>query len=438
MNKKIIYTIVAKNYLALAKTLVESVKKNNDQWQADTEFYVFVADEFEEGQQFEIDDCVIIECKELGLKDYSSLAYKYDITEFCTALKPFCLDYLFDINQNAKIIYFDPDICVFSSLAPIFKSLDDKLCVLTPHYITPEVNYSGVVPEEMILWVGIFNLGFIAVNTQNPNYKIFIEWWKNRLFDKCYADKQDGLHTDQKWIDYIPSYFPNDVHISHNMGYNVSIWNLHERKIITDGDQKFYINSTDETKGYQLTFFHFSGFDIDNKDVIHKHHPVLNISNRPDMIPLLELYRSSLISNGINTTIKWKYSYGTYDNGYPITQFHRRLFRRMLQMQVKLGDPFSVTDGTMYQLLKANNLLTKVNQTDKLKATSITKYSGKIKIVLNIMKRLKGLIGIDKYSLLLKFLLKYSRTENQIFLIDELKDQYTFYNENRIDSINLK
>jgi len=438
MQNNIIFTIVAKNYLALAKTLIESVKSSNPLWEQNTQFYVFIADEFGEGQNFVIDKCVIIECKDLGLKDYSSLAYKYDITEFCTALKPFCLDYLSKTTLDPKIIYFDPDICVFSSLNPILSSLENKLCVLTPHYIKPEINYSGVVPEEMILWVGIFNLGFIAVNTQNSNYKIFIEWWKNRLFDKCYADKQDGLHTDQKWIDYVPSYFPNDVVISHNMGYNVSIWNLHERKIIVDFNQKFHINSTDQMTGHELTFFHFSGFDIENKNVIHKHHPVLNISNRPDMIPLLEHYRSSLIRNGINTTIKWKYSYETYKNGYPITQFHRRLFRRMLQMQIKLGDPFSIAEGTMYQLLKANNLLTKVNQTDKLKATSITKYSGKIKIVFYVMKLLKSMVGIDKYSLLLKFLLKYSRTENQIFLINELKDQYTFYNENRIDSINLK
>ena len=53
------------------------------------------------------------------------MAFKYDITEFCTSIKPKTLLYMLSKGFD-KVIYFDPDIMFFSSVAPIFDALDNK------------------------------------------------------------------------------------------------------------------------------------------------------------------------------------------------------------------------------------------------------------------------------------------------------------------------
>lgn len=428
----VVFTIVAKNYLALAKTLMKSVATYGPS-DGSLKLFVFVADEFEEEQIFSIPDCEIMEAKQLSIEGYYNLAFKYDITEFCTALKPFCMDYLATVKKAERVIYFDPDICLFNSLSILFDSLDQKLCLLTPHYMTPEVQYSGVVPEEMILWAGILNLGFIAVNTTNQHYRRFIDWWKNRLYFKCYADKQDGLHTDQKWIDFVPSFFPNDTIISNHMGMNASVWNLHERKVECKNGQ-YTVSSPYRKTEDPLVFFHFSGFDLNDKTLIHKHHPALSLLDRPEMTPIMDFYRAALIQNGFNETIKWKYSYATYKNNKAISWFQRRIFRRLIDGGEKLGNPFEVGKGSYYDHLLSNRMVSDMNVTDSLKANHINQHQGKVKMMFHVYKLLKRVLGIDKYTLLLKFLFRYARPENQVFLLKEYDGKFDFYNENRIES----
>ena len=87
----IIFTIAAKNYLASAITLGESVMSSG----TDAEFIIILADEWLEESVKEI-RFPIIEAKDLGISSFEDMAFKYDIVEFSTSIKPFAIQYLFD------------------------------------------------------------------------------------------------------------------------------------------------------------------------------------------------------------------------------------------------------------------------------------------------------------------------------------------------------
>jgi len=66
------------------------------------------------------------------------MAFRYDIVEFNTALKPFCFEYAFDKLGADIALYLDPDIFVLRPLRHIMAALaEGSECVLIPHITAP-------------------------------------------------------------------------------------------------------------------------------------------------------------------------------------------------------------------------------------------------------------------------------------------------------------
>ena len=87
----------------------------------------------------------------IGIPDFRQMAFKYDVLELSCAVKPYCFQYLFREYGYDRVIYFDPDVFVYSSLDAVFSLLDDALLVLTPHLTKLEAatdrrNAFGLVP----------------------------------------------------------------------------------------------------------------------------------------------------------------------------------------------------------------------------------------------------------------------------------------------------
>ena len=137
--RNIAFTICAKNYIGLAQVLEKSIKNNNPE----IEFYIFVADEFEEEQLLPNNVLIAREVLDISDDEWNQMTFKYDLTEFCTSIKPTCFKYVFEECKPDKCIYFDPDIFVFSSLDNIYEQLNNYSIILTPHITTLEINYSG-------------------------------------------------------------------------------------------------------------------------------------------------------------------------------------------------------------------------------------------------------------------------------------------------------
>lgn len=403
-----VFTICAKNYLAQALALRESTLRHN----ADITFYIFLSDLASD--EIPTDD--VIQLDEQWIPNWKEMAFKYNVIEFSTSIKPFCFNRLFNDGYE-KVIYLDPDIYVTDSLETIFNALNEKSIVLSPHYCNIQTEYSGCVTEEELLFVGIYNLGFAAIANTEIGEKI-VEWWMNRLESKCYADHTDSLHVDQRWMDFIPAFFPNDVHITHHKGINPAIWNLHERSLDRDTKGKYIVRDNNSGETFPLIFFHFSGFDPFNPTLVNRRHPKYDAALFPSFGLLAKEYVNSEYKNGYDKYHPMIYSFNQFSDGENILPLHRRLYREYVKNHVDTN-PFDA-NGTFYKILSDNNLLTNIKNADFNGGidSSVKKKGKKVeKLTQKSAKLFISLFGIRKFFYLLKFMKNFSRFENQYYLL---------------------
>lgn len=406
MKKKAVFTICAKNYLAQALTLRESVLNKN----SDVDFFLVLADKVTE----EIADLDVSQLDVSWCPDWVSMAFKYHVIEFSTSVKPFFISKLFKDGYE-KVMYLDPDIYVTSSLDYVWDELNSCSIMLTPHYNNIETNYTGAVTEEELLFVGIYNLGYCAIKNDSVGNKI-AEWWCNRLHWKCYADHTDALHVDQRWIDFVPGFFPKETLISHHFGINVAIWNLHERELLVEND-KYFVKDLATGEKFPLLCFHFSGFDPFNNKLINRRHPRFGVDSFPSFEKIIEEYRTLEYKNGYDKYSKLKYSFNKFSNGKSILPIHRRIYRTLLD-EYKEIDPFD-SSSSLYKKFEHAGMFIESDVDFSLAVPrSVGDRSGRKGMLIRKMAKVFcKIVGFKRYYLLLQFLPKFARYENQDFLL---------------------
>lgn len=418
--KKAVFTIVARNYTGLAGVLEKSVTENTD-----ADFFTFIADEPGDAMKTtELAENILWAKDKLEIpgKLWDQLAFKYNLVEFCTAIKPFCIEYLFHKLGYEKVIYLDPDIYVFSSLEGVFDSLGRYSMVVTPHITEMTPGVESDHPQYLFLVNGTFNLGFAAIKNDQFGNEI-VGWWKRVLRDDCFFDSDRGTATDQKWISLLPSFLPEGVlYIDRNKGLNAAPWNFHERKIAVK-DQSFFVavrSGNISSAEWPLVFVHFSGYDyssLGEQRIVHKN-DALNRFEDFDLV--FRTYATALASSQFSRYSNLGYAYNTFENGKNILGLHRRLFRRMLDENKEFEKPFSTGPGSFYDLLKRKKLVDHATgQADKVTGKTIAGFDkklGKVNIAAGMLKRV---LGVRRYSMMIRFLRRYFKEENQAFLLDK-------------------
>lgn len=323
-----ICTIIAKNYIAFARTLCDSFLEYHPQGKC----FVLVIDDFDgyinpASEKFEV-----ISISSLNIPDLKKFCFKYNITELSTAVKPYLLRYLFSSKGIDKILYLDPDILILYSLENLYKQLDIYDIILTPHL---DIDYpeDGKLPDDRhILISGIYNLGFIGLRF-SENTSQFLEWWAGKLYNKCIIAHKKGYFVDQRFIDLVPLFF-NKVGIIREPQYNVAYWNLHSRRI-TLSQGRWLCN------GQPLCFFHFSNYKPTNPESISGHQNRFSLNEQIELKSLFEFYRERLLSNGYSKTFLWNYTYGSLISGKKIRDIHRKIYRMNID-KIPTKDPFSL------------------------------------------------------------------------------------------------
>lgn len=405
------FTICAKNYLAQALTLRESFLKHNPS----LNFFIFLADKIDGVE--DVDGVVALD--KSWIPDWVNMAFKYDVIEFNTSIKPFCFGKLFKEGYE-KVIYLDPDIYVTRPLDYIYECLNNKSVVLTPHYCDIEEHFDGAVSEETFNKVGIYNLGFCALKNDKVGQEI-AKWWQNRLQYKCYSQSSEGLFVDQKWMDYIPGFFPDATCVSSHHGMNVAIWNLHERELFIDEKQGYMIRRKKTGDEFPLLFFHFSGFDPFETTVINRRHPQFNVTTYPSFKPIIEEYRERVYANGYDRFSKMTYGFNHYSDGGVITPLQRRMFRVYLNEHKVEFNPFEI-NAPFYKILKNSRLLLKAStkQTGFASYTKEEKNKGKKledKVVKPMLRLALRALGAERYAMLIRLFTLASDKEYHSFLI---------------------
>jgi glycosyltransferase involved in cell wall biosynthesis len=326
-------TIVARNYLAQAQVLARSFRAHNP----DVHFYTLVIDA-DGSEHLDIDVGTIVTPYDLGLDAdvLHPMLAKYDVIELATALKPAMLMWLVRLGSES-VAYFDPDIRVFAPLDDVFADAAQHGILLTPHTIEPIPRDGRQLNERVIMQAGIYNLGFIAVGAQR--YR-FLAWWHERLRTDAIVHVAEGLFTDQRWIDWVPSLF--GAKISRDRGLNAAYWNLHERAV-SRRDGRWYVGDD------VLRFFHFSGYDPELPWLLSKHmgqHPRILLSERPDLQSLCDSYGAELIEVGHPQLRKNRYRLERLPNGSLLHEHFRRTYRDVLigELEVASDPPDPIAD----------------------------------------------------------------------------------------------
>ena len=112
-----IATIISANYIAFARVLANSIAAVGY-----PRLVVLLVDRKTPELQALIHnqnfDCLFAE--DLNINGFERLAFKYDVTELCTALKPTFLKYLLTKHTDL-VVYLDPDIYVYQRLVLVEK-----------------------------------------------------------------------------------------------------------------------------------------------------------------------------------------------------------------------------------------------------------------------------------------------------------------------------
>lgn len=417
MNNNVSFTIVAKNYIGLAMILKDAIHQYNN----DVDFYIFVVDKFD--NPVELPDEIIFAENALGISEerWRNMAFKYNLTEFCTAVKPFCFKYLFGKGYS-KSIYFDPDINVFSSLSPIYATLESASVVLTPQVAGIHTEYKGELPEYYMMQNGIFNMGFCAMkNTQTIRH--FVDWWGVRLETMCFAERSMGYFTDQKWIDWLPGFLDSrELHVSRNLGMNLAPWNYFERKVV-DKDGEFFVEYRGDDNPQRcdkLIFLHYAGYDYNCfKRGEIKRKRIESLQEYDDLKGVLSVYRDRIqeLADTFDMFINQTYSYATYENGDLIEKFHRRVYNG-LQLREEYN-PFKIGKGTFHEELRRKKLFGRKNRVDILNKNNMPNLDKKIKMLNRLFSLFSKIIGYKRYVLFVRGLITYSSMETHSFLINK-------------------
>lgn len=300
---QIVFTICSNNYLAQAKTLGDSLISHNPNIKFVIGLCDIVDDDIDYAAKVGFE---IIPVIELGLPNFDELINKYNIVELNTSIKPSFFKYLINRHKAlSKIIYFDPDIEIFSSLDNLFALLDSHDMVITPHILGPPPMDCLEPGENLFMMYGIFNLGFLALNGRRPQSVDFLDWWESRTLELGKSDIENGYYVDQLWINMAPVYYDKVLTLK-DPGYNVAPWNLHEREISKDEHGVYRMDD-----GSDLVFFHFSSFNYQITDRLAKFFTRYQYSNASETVKsIYQSYRQKMISNGVEYFSKIDYKYG--------------------------------------------------------------------------------------------------------------------------------
>ena len=321
-----VFTSSAVNYLPKVRLLCDSIKRYHPEWM----IHWALADRIPAGLRLESEPVDrIIPVENLNIPDQDGWIFRHNIVELSTGIKPFVVRYLLDQPDTTAVLYFDPDMVLFSRLDDLVAGFDEHSILLTPHQTKPETNIEAVIDNEICsLRHGIFNLGFLGIRN-DKNGQEFTDWWAQRIYHFCHESLEQHLFTDQKWVNFAPVFFEG-VEILKSPRFNVATWNITTRAVTGSLSEGFQVD------GQPLGFYHFTGFDSG----AHKIMAIKNGGDNRAVKALVQWYEEQNQRQANYSVTKVPWAFSTFTNGDPITPPHRSIYRLRRDLQQAYPKPF--------------------------------------------------------------------------------------------------
>lgn len=392
--KRAVFTVCSVNYINKAVALGKSIIDFND----DVDFIIVLVDT-KRRLTVRLGGIQVKWIEDLNYNEFRKAAFKYDVIEFNTAVKPHCASCLLD--KYEKVIYLDPDTFVYDSLDCIYDRLDSSAVLLTPHTLTPYTDNKR--PNNLdISRFGVFNLGFFAANR---HAKAFLLWWDRMLRDYCFYEPALGMGVDQKWVDQAPALF-DSVEIIKNPGLNVAFWNLHERTLNIENG-KFFVNGS-----FPLIFMHYSSFPDKEIDRIAIKQTRFKSGDRPDFVEVAGAYRNALVSSSQYIDVDdTTYGFDRFSDGRYLTHALRRYYSLSEFCLNGSDDPFS--DKALSELARKNRLSTRSRTVFNYTGDSQLRYKRGATLIAYFFKLALFILGPSRYYMLCRHLSKYTSLVSQ-------------------------
>lgn len=382
MKNTAICTISSHNYMAYGLTSLLSAKKFND----NCDFFYLIADNFDEKLYRDYQNQIqFINLYKIGINDDDiiNMAFKYNIVEFNTAVKPAFYNYLFTLGYDS-VIYLDPDTECYSSFDSFLRKNSDKSIIVTPHK-TSSIE-SEFIKDRSFLNNGIYNLGFIALNKSKSTTE-FLNWWDDKLRNQCFIDYSIGLATDQIWVELASTIF-DGFYVEKNIGLNVAFWNIHERRI-NHKNSKWYANND------ELVFFHFSSLSATCDSSFLNNIDTIN----PGFISFYNQHIKNVKNNNIEKFGAINYAFENYSNGKPITKGERLFYGFSTTLQDIYKNPFEINGDSFYKKVISKHKIFKKDLNKEEKCISILVHLFGVNRTIKILSRLSTQ-GIRRLALL--------------------------------------
>ncbi len=331
-----VFTSAAVNYLPKVRILCRSIRR----YHPEAVIHLALADERPQWLRTEDEPFdSILGIGALGIPNYRTWSFAHSIVELSTAIKPFALQHLLALPDCETVLYFDPDMVLFSRVDDVLTTLARSNLALTPHQTKPEETLDAIVDNEVAsLKHGIFNLGFIGVKNSAEGRR-FAAWWAERTYHLCRAEVESGLFTDQKWVNFAPVFF-DDVAIIKSSRHNVATWNLTTRRMTGDFETGYRVD------GEPLGFYHFTGFDSG----AHRIMAIKNAATSPAVQQLITWYEREIAIADRDPVSEWPWAFGRFSNGTPIEPGHRWFYRENRDLQRAFPDPYDASGDRLTYL----------------------------------------------------------------------------------------
>lgn len=316
-------TIVSRRYFALAKVTAGSFAQHNPH----IPFKTLIIDELEPLEN-EIAGSVI-RLSDLAVPHIVNMCFRYTELELCFSLTPYVISYLFEQGYS-KVLFLKQETFVLGDITPIFTRLSAASAVVTPHFLEPPTRADAVTWEVNVLRSGVINGGVIGFSRTQES-SAFLLWWQDRMASECLLDVDNGLHYEQRWLDFLPVFIPG-FHVISDPGINVGHWNIADR-VVRRRPGGY------EVDGHQLRIFRFSGFDYENPSKLTRYDS-RDVAEIGEGSFIIDEYIESLHRADHSEYMKKTYAYDRFHNGKPISLRDRLAYRRLGGEAARFGNPF--------------------------------------------------------------------------------------------------
>jgi len=217
MSGMIFFTICNHEYLTEAIVSINSFKRHYAS--EGISFKIFVIDDVEDKHVNDLE--IISVLRVIGAQRYKKLSYKFNITEFSTAVKPSCFKYNFGLGFS-NVYYFDPDTYFISDKVD-FIIPKNKLVSATYH--RNNIKNTAVFRQVDIIRNGLLNFGYLGLKNTVETQQMLNEWESfNEQY--CFSDQNTGYFTDQLFALNILGIFRQSIHILDETKFNLAYWNV--------------------------------------------------------------------------------------------------------------------------------------------------------------------------------------------------------------------